>query len=278
MPNWEEIQREWETTKITLAALAEKHDVKLGTLKSRKSRDKWLRNAPKKDATIQKDATPKKKEVATGRTSSDDDVKKKSSSTGKKKEQKRRSGNPNPSNQFTKRNSTAVTHGLFANYINDEQREIIDQMQTLTLAEQIWTQIEIKFSAIIRMQKIMWVDDEWDHLKEESGSSQGIDGDSVSYKVIYAHERYESYIKAQTRAMAEYRNLVKQYIELTDEFDERRLKLEGMQLDIEKRKLELGNLRGDTEGDPHAQGSSYEDALNAQTEDVFADEVMDDET
>lgn len=62
MPNWEEIQREWETTKITLAALAEKHDVKLGTLKSRKSRDKWSRGASKKDATkTQKVATPSKR-------------------------------------------------------------------------------------------------------------------------------------------------------------------------------------------------------------------------
>lgn len=60
--NWEEIKNEWETTKITLAALAEKHDVKLGTLKSRKSREKWSRDATKKDATKQpkKDATIKK--------------------------------------------------------------------------------------------------------------------------------------------------------------------------------------------------------------------------
>ncbi|MHC8517000.1 terminase small subunit [Sporosarcina sp. ITBMC105] len=58
MPNWDEIQREWETTKITLTALAEKHDVKLGTLKSRKSRDKWSRDTSKKDATkTQKVAT-----------------------------------------------------------------------------------------------------------------------------------------------------------------------------------------------------------------------------
>ncbi|MEK5070722.1 terminase small subunit [Sporosarcina sp. FSL K6-1508] len=57
MPNWEEIQKEWETTKITLAALAEKHDVKLGTLKSRKSREAWVRGPSKKDATKkQKDA------------------------------------------------------------------------------------------------------------------------------------------------------------------------------------------------------------------------------
>lgn len=62
MPNWEEIQKEWETTKITLAALAEKHDVKLGTLKSRKSREAWVRGPSKKDATKKKkDATISKR-------------------------------------------------------------------------------------------------------------------------------------------------------------------------------------------------------------------------
>src|SRR5690625_266415 len=56
MPNWKKIQKEWETTKITFKALAEKYDVKLGTLKSRRSREKWSR-----DATGKKDATPTKK-------------------------------------------------------------------------------------------------------------------------------------------------------------------------------------------------------------------------
>ncbi|MFJ5565220.1 hypothetical protein [Lysinibacillus xylanilyticus] len=51
MANWDEIQKEWETTKITLANLAEKHEIKLGTLKSRKSREKWSRDATEKDAT-----------------------------------------------------------------------------------------------------------------------------------------------------------------------------------------------------------------------------------
>ena len=58
MANWDEIKHEWETTKITLADLAEKHEIKLGTLKSRKSRDKWSRDATEKDAT-------KTKKVAT---------------------------------------------------------------------------------------------------------------------------------------------------------------------------------------------------------------------
>ncbi|RQW19889.1 terminase small subunit [Bacillus sp. C1-1] len=50
--NWEEIREEYETTTITLKALAEKHGAKLGTLKSRKSREGWER-----DATEGKDAT-----------------------------------------------------------------------------------------------------------------------------------------------------------------------------------------------------------------------------
>jgi phage terminase small subunit len=52
--NWDEIRKEYETSKVTLAALAEKYQIKLGTLKSRKSREGWSRGSPKKDATKRK--------------------------------------------------------------------------------------------------------------------------------------------------------------------------------------------------------------------------------
>lgn len=60
MVNWEEVQQDWESSSITLAALAEKYKLKLGTLKSRKSRDEWSRDPQKQDAT-------KKKKVATNK-------------------------------------------------------------------------------------------------------------------------------------------------------------------------------------------------------------------
>ncbi|HJF34338.1 MAG TPA: terminase small subunit [Sporosarcina psychrophila] len=70
MVNWDVIKHEWETTTITIAALAEKHDVKLGTLKSRKSREAWVRGPSdkdatktKKDATITKRMQPKKDDI-----------------------------------------------------------------------------------------------------------------------------------------------------------------------------------------------------------------------
>ena len=61
-PDWEKIRQEWETNNITLKALAEKHGVKLGTVKSRKSREKWSR-----DATATKKSATSKKKVAAKR-------------------------------------------------------------------------------------------------------------------------------------------------------------------------------------------------------------------
>ncbi|MBY0052290.1 terminase small subunit [Brevibacillus agri] len=51
---------------------------------------------------------------------------------------------------------------------------------------------------------------------------------------------------------------------------------EEQRLRVEKLKLEVGNLRGDSDGDAHAQNSGYAAALDAQAAEVFADEVNED--
>ncbi|RKD20972.1 hypothetical protein BEP19_14910 [Ammoniphilus oxalaticus] len=238
MPNWDEIRNEWETTKITFRALAEKHGVKDSTIRSRKNRENWQRNDAAQRATKKNSvATEKDKGVASNKGDTS------------YKGQKRRSGNPNPSHRFPNHNSFQLKHGLYSKFLHKEQVEIIKAMEGSSFIDQLWMQIEIKFSAIVRMQRIMGVDDEWDHLKEKSGHSSGVEGDSTTYKVIYAHERFESYIRAQTRAMAEYRNLVRQYIELVDEFDERRLNLELMQARVDKTKAEIENISSNTKND-----------------------------
>lgn len=61
-PNWDEIRREWETTKKTYKELEEQFNVKSSTIRSRKNREKWERNATtKKRNTV----ATKKKNVAT---------------------------------------------------------------------------------------------------------------------------------------------------------------------------------------------------------------------
>lgn len=226
--NWEEIREEWETTKITFKALAEKYGVKEGTLKSRRSREQWSRDATKNN------------KVATNEVAS---VKKKSTS----KRQKNRSGNPNPVRQFTKRNNAARKHGLYAKYFTDTQQEIMQDFEDVSLADQLWMQIQIKFSAIIQLQKVMWVENSYDTLNEVQSESEGMDGEAKSYKVVYAHEQYESYIRAQSRAMAEYRNLVKQFLDMAHDEDERKLKLTMMQTNIDKLKAETDKINKESD-------------------------------
>lgn len=225
--------------------IAEKYGVTLNTVKSWKTR-KWNKDDTEKGVHTK---TTKGKGVHTkneSATTSDELVEIVMDEPPKKDNRvKRRSGNPNPSNQFTKRNRAAMIHGLRSKFFYDEQIEIMEALQEFDVVDQLWLQIEISFSAIIRAQKIMWVEDQFDHLSEVSGQSSGESGSGETYKVVYAHERFESYIKAQTRAFAEHRSLVKQFMDMTTEDDERRLKLEQMQLNINKTKAEIDSLNKD---------------------------------
>jgi len=277
MTNWDVIREEWETTKITFKALAEKHGIKEGTLKSRRSREGWSRDAT--DATKR---TGKSERVATNKRAASGNVEKKASSNGRKKKQRNRSGNPNPKNQFTERNRAAVKHGLFSRYIPKETMEIMGMIAGSDTSSLLWMQIELQFAAIIRAQQIMFVEDKEETIKELK-KRKVFDGELSSseeeeWEIQFAWDRHATFLNAQSRAISELRTSIRQFEELIeDKDDERLLRIELMRQQIDKGKLELSNLRGETEGDAHAQGSSYEDALNAQVDDVFADEVTDDE-
>lgn len=62
MPNWDLIRQEYENSNITMKALAEKYGVKDSTLRSRKNREKWQRNATDKNATQRKNVATKKQQ------------------------------------------------------------------------------------------------------------------------------------------------------------------------------------------------------------------------
>lgn len=262
MPNWDEIQREWETTKITFKALAEKHGVKEGTLKSRRSREGWSRDATKskKVATIRKDATPKNKKDATKGVNDNKVDEKKSSSNGKGKRQSNRSGNPNPKNQFTERNSAALKHGLFSRYIPKETLAIMGMMDKDNPADLIWDQIMIQYAAIIRSQEIMFVEHKDETIKElkklKVENVVSTDGQDVQlpieqeYEIQFAWDRQASFLNAQSRAISELRTSIKQFCEMAHDDDERRLKLEAMQVGIDKSKAEIEKLSGNEDDGP----------------------------
>ncbi|MBN6206370.1 hypothetical protein JYK21_07885 [Ralstonia pickettii] len=245
MPKWDEIRKEWETTKITLAALAEKHGVKLGTLKSRKSREKWSRGATKKDATKSKRMQPKK-----GAPKGNQNAK------GNK-------GNPNPKNQFAERNTSALKHGLFSRYIPKETLEIMGMLDKNDPADLIWDQVQIQYAAIMRAQKIMFVTDKDEMIKELkkekveleiTGENENGEAESTptysekEYEFQFAWDRQATFLNAQSRAISELRTSIRQFVDMTNEDDERRLKLEQMQLNVDKTKAEIDKLdKGDND-------------------------------
>lgn len=237
MINWEEVKQEYETTKITLAKLADKHDIPLGTIKSQKSRDTkngfpWVRDGTKKDAT-------KSAKVAT---IPKEDAKEE---TPKKSERypNGHPGNKNPSNQFPKRNQAAVKHGFYSRLIPDDLQELFAELdEGIDTTNMLWDQIKLQYIAIMRAQKIMYVTDKDEMIKELKKFKPGEFGDEKEWNFQFAWERQAQFLTAQSRAISELRTSIKQFEEMADGNDERRLKLEQMQLNIEKTKVEITNL------------------------------------
>lgn len=232
--DWNEIRKEWETTEITLAELAEKHGVKLGTLKSRKSREKWARDATKK----KKAATDSYRDATTGRL-----LKGNKNAVGNR-------GNPNPKKKFTERNTAALKHGFYSRYIPKETLEIMGMLEEKSPADLLWDQIMIQYAAIIRAQSIMHVESKDEMIKELKKHKVYEDGEEIEYEFQFAWERQAQFLNAQSRAISELRTSINQFLKLADEADERRLKLEQMQLNIDKTKIEIEKLSDGEQNGP----------------------------
>lgn len=63
-------------------------------------------------------------------------------------------------------NQNAVTHGFFSKFLPEETLEIMEEIQERSPADMIWDQIQIQYAAIIRAQKIMFVSDKEEMIKE----------------------------------------------------------------------------------------------------------------
>lgn len=71
-------------------------------------------------------------------------------------------------------------------------------------------------------------------------------------------------MNAQSRAMSTLSSLIKQFDELANKDDKRRLELEQMRLDIEKKKAEITVLTGDEDDD---NAEAIQDFLKATAPD-----------
>ncbi|RDY82951.1 phage terminase small subunit [Bacillus amyloliquefaciens] len=205
--------------------LAEKYGVSVNTIKSWKQRHGWER----------KKGAPSEKRVHT-----------KIGGQPGNKNALGNSGGAAPA-----RNQNAVSHGFFSKYLPEETLEIMEEIQERSPADMIWDQIQIQYAAILRAQRIMFVQDKEEMIKElkkkKSFVSDVSEVDEEEYEFQFAWDRHATFLNAQSRAMGELRSLIKQFDQLAHEQDERRLKLEQMRLNIEKTKKAVNGGDGNTQ-------------------------------
>ena len=146
-------------------------------------------------------------------------------------------------------NKNAEKYGFFSKYLPEETREIfsaIDQADPLDL---LWHQIQIAYAAIIRAQRIAYLNDQQDKTVEKVEEKKGkIVGQR--WEVQQAWDKQNEFLKAQARAQGELRAMIKQYDEMLHKdweaaSDEQKARIAQMKAQTARIQIESGT--GDEE-------------------------------
>ncbi|EDN8735488.1 TerS [Listeria monocytogenes] len=214
--------------------IAEKYDVSLNTVKSWKKRYSWYRDR----------CAPELKGVHT---------KERGGASNGNKHAVGNKGGAAP-----KKNQNALKHGLYAKYMPGETLEIMNSMEEMSAADLIWDQIQIQYAAIMRAQKIMWVVDIEDMTKEikkekstfDFSTSENGDVEMVplnsekEYEIQFAWDKQANFLNAQSRAMTTLSGLIKQFVAIADEQDERTAKLKQIAASTENIQARTELIKG----------------------------------
>lgn len=205
--------------------ICEKYDISMNTLKSWVKRYNWSeerKSKSKKGAHKNKRGAPKGNKNAVGNDG----------------------GAP-------KENKNAEKHGFFSKYLPEETMDLIQEIQEKDPLDILWENIQIQYAAIIRAQRIMHVTDKEEMIKELKKSKVKTSNrtttkttsesteEEYEWAFQFAWDRQATFLQAQSRAMAELRNMIKQYEELLNAnrdmaTEEQRLRIEKLKADIDK--------------------------------------------
>ncbi|HCQ5967829.1 TPA: helix-turn-helix domain-containing protein [Clostridioides difficile] len=144
-------------------------------------------------------------------------------------------------------NKNAEKFGFFSKYLPEETQDLINEIKNKDKFDILWEQITIQYAAIIRAQKIMYVKDKEEMIKELKKHESTENGERIEYEFQFAWDRQASFLNAQSRAMSELRSLIKQYDEMIHK--DWNLATEEQKNRVEKLKCEVANLSKDDIGD-----------------------------
>lgn len=111
-------------------------------------------------------------------------------------------------------NQNAVKHGLFSKYFTADTRDIYEELQSGDPLELLWHNILFLQAEVLRSQKIMHVKDEFDVTESKIGYTDSVKSSSEQWEVQQAWDKQGNYLRSLSRAQAELRNMIKDYLEL----------------------------------------------------------------
>lgn len=192
--------------------ICDKYNISINTLKSWIKRYKWADEKRNKGAPINKGGAPLKNKNAVGH------------------------GAP-------KGNKNAEKFGFFSKYLPEETLELMENIVDKSQLDILWEQITIQYAAIIRAQRIMYVEDKDEMIKELKKEESSEYGQKLEYEFQFAWDRQATFLNAQSRAMSELRSLIKQYDAMVNANLD--LVTEEQRLRIDKLRTEVKKLSGD---------------------------------
>ena len=152
-------------------------------------------------------------------------------------------------------NKNAEKFGFFSKYLPEETLEIAKEIETKDRLDILWEQITIQYAAIIRAQKIMFVENKDEIIKVLKKEESSEYGDKKEWEYQFAWDRQANFLNAQSRAMSELRSAIKQYDEMINK--NWKMATEEQKARIDKLKLEVENIKGDN------KDNSNEDWIDA---------------
>jgi len=153
------------------------------------------------------------------------------------------------------KNKNAEKFGFFSKYLPDETLELTKEIETKDRLDILWEQITIQYAAIIRAQKIMFVENKDEIIKVLKKEESSEYGNKKEWEYQFAWDRQANFLNAQSRAMSELRSAIKQYGEMINK--NWKMATEEQKARIDKLKLEIENIKGDN------KDNSNEDWIDA---------------
>src|SRR5690625_2960913 len=141
-----------------------------------------------------------------------------------------------------KKNKNSMKHGLFAKYLPEETLEIMNSINDINPLDILWTNIKMQFASIIRAQQIMFVENKDDHTVFNVKEKDDEFGVETTSEIHASWDKQATFMNSLSRSMAELRNMLKQYVELSTHDDDRLLEIKRMQATIDKTNAEIEQI------------------------------------